>query len=149
MSDRWIWLRQKFAIVFLTGLALSVASFVDHLHMGRNAIDYVVAQLSTIQGWEDFVRAIARLFHATLEWWRGVLQGLLGFLPFSIPQWLHDPISVLFFGVSRVWSGWSKRRTRSAEIRSDGFREKSRSLGSLADRESAPKSDGIVGTTKT
>lgn len=102
------YLRQRSAIIFTIGFAISVASFVEHLHMGKDAIAYVVNQLATIDGWEGFVRAAAAIFHATLEWWRGVLRDLLSFLPFQTPQWLHDPISVLFFSFSRIWSASSR-----------------------------------------
>lgn len=97
-------LRQRSAIFFTVLLALSIASFVENLHMGRDAIAFVVAELSRIEGWADAVNAVAAIFHGTLDWWRGVLRGLLSFLPFEIPRWLHDPISVLLLGVTRIWN---------------------------------------------
>lgn len=97
-------LRQRSAIIFTIGLAISVASFVENLHMGKAAIAFAVDELSKIQGWEDIVRATAAIFHAALEWWRGVLRDLFSFLPFEVPQWLHDPISIASFGATRAWN---------------------------------------------
>jgi hypothetical protein len=95
-------LRQRSAIIFTIGLAISVASFVENLHMGKAAIAFVVDELSKTQGLEDIVRAAAAILHGALEWWRGVLRELFSFLPFEIPQWMHDPISLAFFGISRL-----------------------------------------------
>jgi hypothetical protein len=94
-------LRERSAIVFTIGLALSVASFVENLHMGKDAIAYVVAELSKIDGWADAVQAVAAIFHGALEWWRGVLRDLFHFLPFEIPQWMHAPLSIMIFVVFR------------------------------------------------
>jgi hypothetical protein len=102
-------LRQRSTIIFTIGLAISVASFVESLHMGRDAINFVVNELAKVEGWEDFVRATAAIFHGALEWWRGVARDLLTLLPFEVPQWLHDPISVTFFAVSRLISGLQRR----------------------------------------
>lgn len=97
-------LRQRSAIIFTIGLAISVASFVENLHMGKDAIAYVVAELSKIDGWADAVKAAAAIFHGALEWWRGVLRSFFELvIPFEVPKWLHDPISAVFFFMSRVF----------------------------------------------
>lgn len=112
-------LRKRSAIIFTIGLAISVASFVENLHMGKTAIAFVVDELSKIQGWEDIVRAAAAMLHGVLEWWRGVLRDLFSFLPFEVPQWLHDSLSVVFFGAARVWnaentaSAWQEWKRRN------------------------------------
>jgi hypothetical protein len=98
------YLRERSAIVFTVLLAISIASFVENLHMGKDAIAFVVAELSKIDGWADVVQAVAAIFHAALEWWRGVLRDLLSFMPFHVPQWLHDPLWVIFFGIARAWN---------------------------------------------
>jgi hypothetical protein len=95
-------LRERSAIVFTIGLALSIASFVENLHMGKDAIAFLVAELSKIDGWADAVQAVAAIIHGTLEWWRAVLRDLLSFVPFHVPQWLHDPISFAFFAATRT-----------------------------------------------
>jgi len=95
-------LRQRSSIIFTIGLAISAASFLENLHMGKDAIAYVVNQFAQIQGLEDIVLAVAAIFHGALEWWREVLRGILSFLPFQVPQWLHDPLSLVSFGAARV-----------------------------------------------
>lgn len=98
-------LRDRSAIVFTIGLALSIASFVENLHMGKDAIAFVVAELSKIDGWADAVKAVAAILHGALEWWRGILKDLFSFLPFDVPQWLHDPISIVIAAFSRAIYG--------------------------------------------
>lgn len=114
-------LREHSAIIFTIGLAISVASFVENLHMGKDAIAYVVAELSKIEGWADAVKAVAAIFHGALEWWRGVLRDLLSFLPFQVPQWLHDPLSVIIFCAVRFQSGFRSLKVRLARTRVFGI----------------------------
>jgi len=103
-------LRQRSAIIFTIGLAISVASFVENLHMGRDAIDYLWHQLAQIHAIEDLVRTTAAALHGALEWWRvEVVQRLLKLLNVDIPVWLHDPLSLLFFASARVVSAISRK----------------------------------------
>lgn len=106
-------------IFSLVGLALSVSSFVENLHMGKYAIAFVVEKLSQIDGWADAVKAVAAIFHGALEWWRGVLKDLLSYLPFHVPQWLHDPISVALFSY-RFYRNAFFRLKPMMEARSSG-----------------------------
>lgn len=95
---------EKFAVVFTIGIALSIASFVESLQVSRAAAQFVSEQFSHVRGLHDFVLVLAAALHGTLELWRGILRGLLGLLPFFIPEWLDDPISFVFFAVARAWS---------------------------------------------
>jgi len=115
-------LRERSAIVFTIGLALSIASFVENLHMGKDAIAFVVAELSKIDGWANAVQAVAAIFHGALEWWRGVLRDLLSFLPFEIPQWMHDPISVMLFFVARFRQGFNNPALTVSRLSTLGVR---------------------------
>lgn len=101
----WQALRERYALVFVMGLAVSVASFVENLKMGHDAIVFLTHEIGRITGWTSLLEAIVRCLHVAFEWWRATIGGLLSYLPFHIPKWLHDPISVLLFGTARVWDG--------------------------------------------
>lgn len=96
------WASDNLSAIFVVGLAVSVASFVDSLQMGRDAIDFVIQQLAKIKGLEDVAAFVAAVVHGLLEWWRGVVTTLVNLLGISIPQWMHQPVSVTFFIVSRA-----------------------------------------------
>lgn len=95
---RWL-----LGVVWLVGLAWSIIAFTDSLEMGHDAIEFAIAKLSEIQDWQGFVLALAEIFHGALEKWREAVEYLLTYLPFNVPAALHDPLSVLFFALARIW----------------------------------------------
>lgn len=106
-------------VISIAGLFISIVSFVENLHMGRALINFAWHELSQIQGWQDFVSAMAASLHFALELWRASWRDLFSLFPFHVPLWLHDPIAMMLFGISRVWM----RAGKSAEM--DDWRSRS------------------------
>lgn len=92
----------RLSLVFVIGLAISIASFVDSLKMGRDALDFLFKQLSQIHGFHDIAMFVAAIVHGLLEWWRSVVSTLLEIVRIHIPKWMHQPLSVTFFIMSRA-----------------------------------------------
>jgi hypothetical protein len=106
-------LRRRFAAVFVIGLALSIASFVEGLRLVQDIASYVMHALERMTGIYDILIIMANSLHIVLEWWRDLVRALLAFIHLPIPQWLHDPLSAAFFGMSRGVNRWLDERDRA------------------------------------
>jgi hypothetical protein len=102
---------------------ISFASFVENLNAGKYLIEYVWRALSSISGWDTFVEVLRTALHDVLVWWRGIVASLLFLLPWKLPPWVHDAISLVIFGIGRAYaqsqSLFDRTRDRLEDVADD------------------------------
>ena len=113
----WGDLRRRFALLFMIGLALSVASLLEHIQFLLDAWYALVKFAGGIGGLADILKGCAALVSWCVEWWRSlvrpVFQWISYLLPWQIPPWVQDVTSVVFFSLGR---GYSELKFRLIEL---------------------------------
>lgn len=73
-ESAWLGMRQRFSILFVITLALSVASLLEHIKFALDAWHAFVTFASHVSGVGDALRGFAALVAWSVEWWRSVIR---------------------------------------------------------------------------